>query len=100
MNALFAQAIARLVQPDDLIWAHDYHLLCLADALREAGLRNRMGLFLHTPFPAPAVFMTDPAHAELVRAMCRFDLLGFQTEEDRGAFADYVRARGGRHRAG
>jgi trehalose 6-phosphate synthase len=90
VNALFAQALVRLVRPDDLIWVHDYHLLCLAEALREAGLRNRMGLFLHTPFPAPAVFMTIPAHHELMRAMCQFDLLGFQTEDDRTAFADYV----------
>jgi trehalose 6-phosphate synthase len=90
VNAQFAQALARLVRPDDLIWAHDYHLLCLADALREAGLRNRIGLFLHTPFPAPAVFMTNPAHETLIRAMCQFDLLGFQTEDDRGAFADYL----------
>ncbi|HET7881458.1 MAG TPA: trehalose-6-phosphate synthase [Acetobacteraceae bacterium] len=90
VNAQFAQALSRLVRPDDLIWAHDYHLLCLADALREAGLRNRMGLFLHTPFPAPAVFMTNPAHETLIRAMCQFDLLGFQTEDDRGAFADYL----------
>jgi trehalose 6-phosphate synthase len=90
VNAQFAQALARLVQPDDLVWAHDYHLLCLADALRGGGLRNRIGLFLHTPFPAPAVFMTNPAHETLVRAMCRFDLLGFQTEDDRGAFADYL----------
>jgi len=90
VNTLFAQALARLVQSDDLIWVHDYHLLCLAEALRKAGLGNRMGLFLHTPFPAPAVFMTDPAHEELIRSMCQFDLLGFQTEEDRSAFADYV----------
>jgi trehalose 6-phosphate synthase len=90
VNQLFADALAKLVQPDDLIWAHDYHLLCLAEALRAAGLRNRIGLFLHTPFPAPAVFMTNPAHAELIRAMCHFDLLGFQTEADRLAFADYL----------
>jgi trehalose 6-phosphate synthase len=90
VNALFAQVLAKLVRPDDLIWAHDYHLLCLAEALREAGLHNRVGLFLHTPFPAPAVFMTNPAHADLIRAMCRFDVLGFQTETDRAAFADYV----------
>ena len=90
VNERFARALAELVRPDDLIWAHDYHLLCLAEALRAAGLRNRIGLFLHTPFPAPAVFMTDPAHAELIRAMCRFDLLGFQTETDRTAFTDYV----------
>jgi trehalose 6-phosphate synthase len=101
VNARFARALARLVQPDDLIWAHDYHLLCLAEALREAGLRNRMGLFLHTPFPAPSVFMINPAHAELIRAMCQFDLLGFQTEDDRGAFTDYVlRQAGGSALAG
>jgi trehalose 6-phosphate synthase len=90
VNQLFADALARFVQPDDLIWAHDYHLLCLAEALRSAGITQRIGLFLHTPFPAPAVFMTIPAHAELIRAMCAFDLLGFQTEGDRTAFADYV----------
>jgi trehalose 6-phosphate synthase len=90
VNKLFAEALARLVHPDDLIWAHDYHLLCLAEAMRAAGLRNHVGLFLHTPFPAPAVLMTVPAHAELIRAMCHFDLLGFQTEADRLAFADYL----------
>jgi trehalose 6-phosphate synthase len=41
--------------------------------------------------------MTIPAHAELIRAMCQFDVLGFQTEADRHAFADYVtREAGGR----
>jgi trehalose 6-phosphate synthase len=90
VNEQFADALSRIVQPNDLIWAHDYHLLCLAEALRDAGITQRLGLFLHTPFPAPAVFMTIPAHAELIRAMCAFDLLGFQTEADRAAFSDYV----------
>ena len=90
VNDLFSHALAQLIGPDDLIWAHDYHLLCLAEALRAAGVTNRIGLFLHTPFPAPAVFMTIPAHAELIRAMCAFNVLGFQTETDRTAFVDYV----------
>ena len=90
VNELFAQALAPLVKPDDLVWAHDYHLLCLADALRAQGVTNRIGLFLHTPFPAPGVFMTIPAHADLIRAMCQYDLVGFQTELDRSAFVDYV----------
>ena len=90
VNDLFAAALSPLVRPDDLIWVHDYHLLCLADSLRARGLTNRMGLFLHTPFPAPGVFMTIPAHAELIRSMCAYDLLGFQTEIDRTAFIDYV----------
>ena len=90
VNDLFAHALKDIIQPGDLIWAHDYHLLCLAEALRAIGVTQRIGLFLHTPFPAPAVFMTIPAHAELIRAMCAFDVLGFQTEADRTAFSDYV----------
>ncbi len=90
VNDLFAAALTPLVRQDDLIWVHDYHLLCLAGSLRANGLGNRIGLFLHTPFPSPGVFMTIPAHAELVKAMCAYDLLGFQTEIDRTAFLDYV----------
>jgi trehalose 6-phosphate synthase len=90
VNDLFAAALTPLVRPEDLIWVHDYHLLCLADSLRARGLSNRIGLFLHTPFPAPGVFMTIPSHAALIRSMCAYDLLGFQTEIDRTAFVDYV----------
>jgi trehalose 6-phosphate synthase len=90
VNDLFATALAPLIGPDDLIWVHDYHLLCLADSLRAQGLTNRIGLFLHTPFPAPDVFMTIPSHAALIRSMCAYDLLGFQTQTDRTAFLDYV----------
>jgi trehalose 6-phosphate synthase len=90
VNALFAAALTPLVRDDDLIWVHDYHLLCLADQLRALGVVNRIGLFLHTPFPAPGVFMTIPSHAALIRSMCAYDLLGFQTEIDRLAFIDYL----------
>jgi trehalose 6-phosphate synthase len=90
VNELFATALAPLLRASDLVWVHDYHLLCLAEALRASGLTNRIGLFLHTPFPAPGVFMTIPAHAALIRSMCAYDLLGFQTEIDRAAFIDYL----------
>lgn len=101
VNTTFARSVAELVQIDDLIWAHDYHLFPLAEALRAEGLTNRIGLFLHTPFPAPQIFMTIPSHAEIVRALCHYDLLGFQTETDRLAFEDYVtRQCGGRAEAG
>src|SRR3984957_11879007 len=90
VNDLFATALTPLVRADDTIWVHDYHLLCLADALRARGLTNRIGLFLHTPFPAPGVFMTIPSHAALIQAMCAYDLVGFQTEIDRTAFIDYL----------
>jgi trehalose 6-phosphate synthase len=90
VNERFATALAPQLLDDDLIWVHDYHLLCLAEALRAQGLTNRIGLFLHTPFPSPGVFMTIPAHAALIRSMCAYDLLGFQTDIDRAAFIDYL----------
>jgi trehalose 6-phosphate synthase len=97
VNDIFAKALAPLIRHDDLIWAHDYHLLCLADSLRALGLTNRIGLFLHTPFPAPGVFMTVPSHAELARSMCAYDLVGFQTEIDCTAFRDYLVRHAGGH---
>ena len=100
VNHLFACSLAPILRPDDLVWAHDYHLLGLAAALREAGSAQRMGLFLHTPFPEPGVLMTIPAHAELVRDMAAYDLIGFQTEPDRTAFADYIRRQAGGEDAG
>ncbi len=90
VNELFARAVAGALGPHDVVWAHDYHLLGLAAALRQAGVTNRLGIFLHTPFPAAPVFMTIPVHAELARALCQYDLIGFQTESDRRAFEDYV----------
>ncbi len=90
VNELFARSVEKLIKPDDLIWAHDYHLLCFADSLRALGVKNRIGLFLHIPFPGPGVFMTIPCHAEVIRSMCQYDLLGFQTEQDQAAFLDYV----------
>ena len=101
VNDFFAAALKPSIRPDDLIWAHDYHLLRLAESLRAQGVGNRVGLFLHTPFPAPGTFRTIPVHAELIRAMCQFDLLGFQTEIDRAAFMDYaIRHAGGEPRGG
>jgi trehalose 6-phosphate synthase len=100
VNDIFARALKPLLRADDLIWVHDYHLLCLAESLRSEGVTNRIGLFLHTPFPAPGVFMTIPSHADLVRAMCAYDLLGFQTDIDRTAFQDYVLRYASGERAG
>ena len=82
VNRRFAQALANLVQPDDHIWVHDYHLLPLAAELRVLGIRNRIGYFHHIPWPAPEVFNTLPGSADLLRAMMEYDLIGAQTERD------------------
>jgi len=51
VNAAFAAALAPLLQPDDLVWVHDYHLIPLGAELRKLGVQNRIGFFLHIPFP-------------------------------------------------
>ncbi|NLP64182.1 alpha,alpha-trehalose-phosphate synthase (UDP-forming) [Paraburkholderia sacchari] len=90
VNAWLAHKLIKLIQPDDRIWVHDYHLIPFAEALRAEGVRNRIGFFLHIPFPSPQVLQTIPPHDELVRSLCCYDLLGFQTRNDQQAFHDYI----------
>jgi len=92
VNAAFAAQLAPMIRPDDVIWVHDYHLIPLGDELRRLGVRNRMGFFLHTPFPVPELLVALPGHRRLVRALCAYDLVGFQTAEDVRAFMGYVGA--------
>jgi trehalose 6-phosphate synthase len=90
VNAWLARQLAPLLRDDDVIWVHDYHLIPFAAALREAGVRNRIGFFLHIPFPAAQVLVNVPPHRALIEALCSFDLVGFQTRDDLHAFCDYV----------
>jgi trehalose 6-phosphate synthase len=89
-NARFAEALAPLIQPDDLIWIHDYHMIPLARDLRRRGVKNRIGFFLHTPWPARQLLVTLPHHRRLVESMFDYDLIGFQTREWLDLFRDYV----------
>ncbi|MGF1625025.1 MAG: alpha,alpha-trehalose-phosphate synthase (UDP-forming) [Alphaproteobacteria bacterium] len=91
VNTMFAARIKPLLGNDDLVWVHDYHLIPLGRELRRAGVENRIGFFLHIPWPALEVLLTLPNHGPIVRAMCEYDLIGLQTPGDVRAFADYIR---------
>src|SRR5512143_3922969 len=99
-NKRFAETLRPLIEPDDLIWVHDYHLIPLARELRKLGVKNRIGFFLHVPWPAHQVVTTLPGHRQLVEAMFDYDLVGFQTEDYRQAFEDYVLSEAGGERLG
>jgi trehalose 6-phosphate synthase len=86
VNATFARQLIKLLKADDTVWVHDYHLIPLARYLRQQGFRGRIGFFLHIPFPHIQVLRLLPNYAELVRDLGRYDLLGFQTEDDVEAF--------------
>jgi len=90
VNDLIAEQIAAMLLPDDLVWVHDYHLIPLAAALRRLGVANRVGFFLHIPFPASEVLVTLPVAEALMRALFAYDLVGLQTDADALAFCDYV----------
>jgi trehalose 6-phosphate synthase len=99
-NRRFAETLRPLIEPGDLIWIHDYHLIPLARELRKLGVKNRMGFFLHVPWPAYQLFVTLPGHLKLVEAMFDYDLVGFQTEDYRQAFEEYVMAEAGGEKVG
>jgi trehalose 6-phosphate synthase len=92
VNARFAETLRPLIEPDDLVWVHDYHLIPLARELRKLGVENKIGFFLHVPWPAHQLVTTLPGHRKLVQAMFDYDLVGFQTAEYRQAFEEYVLA--------
>jgi len=90
VNERFAQSLAPLLREDDVIWVHDYHLIPLGAALRELGFANRIGFFLHIPWPARELFTTLPRHHKLVESMFAYDIVGFQSACWLRAFEDYV----------
>jgi trehalose 6-phosphate synthase len=90
VNRRFAEVLAPVIKPDDVIWIHDYHMIPMARDLRRLGVRNRIGFFLHTPWPTRQLLVTLPHHRRLVESMFDFDLIGFHTREWCDLFTDYV----------
>ena len=88
VNRFFANRLLPMIEDGDLIWIHDYHLIPLAAELRRQGVKNRIGFFLHIPWPAPDVFLTMPVHEELLTSLTAYDVIGFQTAHDRRNFAE------------
>jgi trehalose 6-phosphate synthase len=91
VNARFADSVMPLIEPDDLVWVHDYHLLPLGAMLREKGVKNRMGLFLHIPWPPTRLFVSLPNHEQLVASMLHYDVIGLQNEEWLDSFTHYLK---------
>src|ERR1043166_1430949 len=91
VNERYATAIARHCQPGDFVWVHDYHLMYVAQALRESDVHAALSFFLHIPFPSYDIFAKLPQQQRLLRALLQFDLLGFQTRRDVRNFIQCVR---------
>jgi trehalose 6-phosphate synthase len=92
VNAFMARALLRFNKPDAAFWVQDYHFLTLGAELRRLGVDRPIGFFLHTPWAERRTMAAVPHHADFVREMLAYDLIGFQTVEDRQHFEDYLQA--------
>ncbi|MGI6457476.1 MAG: bifunctional alpha,alpha-trehalose-phosphate synthase (UDP-forming)/trehalose-phosphatase [bacterium] len=83
-NQAFLDAVLQVIQPGDIIWVHDYHLLLLPKMIRERVPDVKVGFFLHIPFPSSEVFRLLPWGKEILEGLLGADMIGFHT-------FDYVR---------
>ena len=90
INSAMADGVRRIASDESVIWVHDYHCFMLGRYLRQRGVRGPIGFFLHTPFPHRSILTCLPCHRELLRELCAYDLIGFQTDEDLLHFRDYA----------
>ena len=90
VNAFMARALLRFTGPEAIFWVQDYHFLALGAEMRRLHIGRPIGFFLHTPWADRRTMAAVPHHAELVRAMLSYDLIGFQTDDDRQNFEEYL----------
>ncbi|SLN39311.1 alpha,alpha-trehalose-phosphate synthase (UDP-forming) [Roseisalinus antarcticus] len=92
VNARVAKLVAEVLEPDDVLWIHDYHFLPLAFELRKLGVRNRIGFFLHITFPNPSDIAALPDRKQLGTWISSCDLVGLQTKRDVSACLEWLRS--------
>ncbi len=91
VNDKFAKALLKVASPADLVWVQDYHLMLVAEAVKQRGSDWELAYFHHIPFPSPDMLEKLPWRKQILQALLHFNLLGFQTKRDRRNFVSCVR---------
>lgn len=91
-NERFADSVRPLIEAGDTIWVQDYHMIPLGAELRKRGCDNRIGFFLHTPWPPRRLLTTLPEALELVESLFAYDVVGFHTDEWLQSFSEFAAA--------
>ncbi len=84
INRLYAEKLLQIIDEDDIIWIHDYHLMLLPGLIKEKMPDVSIGIFIHIPFPSFEIFRLLPWRVEIMEGLLGADLVGFHTY-------DYVR---------
>jgi len=91
VNRLFASVIMKTKSDDSFVWIHDYQLLLVGKYLRQLGSVEYLRYFLHIPFPSPDLFRRLPHYKEVLTALLDYDMIGFQTLQDKNNFIQCVK---------
>ena len=91
VNRRYAAALIDLLNPGDLVWVHDFHLIPLGRELRKLGWTGGIGFFLHIPFPPSEIFGILPWARKLLACLFEYDLVGFQTPKYLRNFQEALR---------
>ena len=94
VNEQFADALAPLLRPGDLVWVHDYHLIPLGASAAARADQVRLGFFLHIPFPPAPLFETLPQARRLLECFGAYQLVGTQTHADAGYLSQALKDAG------
>ena len=103
VNRIFGEAVVNAMQPDDMLWIHDYHLMLLPKLVREKFPEMPIGFFLHIPFPSFEVFRLLPRawREEIIAGLLGASLVGFHTHDYTRYFLNSVlRTAGYEHQLG
>jgi len=85
-NTAFKDQIMQYGDLNNSVFVYDFDVLLVGNMLREAGYKGQLTYCHAAPFPAPHMFCRLPACETIIRSMCTYDLLGFQTISDRDNF--------------
>lgn len=92
VNQKFANQILDILEPDDKIWIHDYQLMLVPKMLRDKGVKNKIGFFLHIPFPNIEVYKIFPKRKEILEGLLGCDLIGVHTESYKKHLLENIKA--------
>lgn len=104
VNKKFSDVVLEVIQPGDMVWIQDYHLMLLPELLRnKLGKNCKIGFFLHIPFPIFEIFAYLPKiwRRDILNGILGSDLIGFHTGSYAYYFLDCIyRILGHRHYLG
>jgi trehalose 6-phosphate synthase len=88
VNGAFASAATDTLAgySGSLCWVHDYQLMLVPRMVREGLSRQRIGFFLHVPWPSPDIYARLPWRRDIIAGLLGADVVAFHTERYRQNF--------------